>query len=536
MQIRTKIYLSHMAVIATVAVFFVVIIFSLRFADERRRQFSESYEQLRDIYLIANEAHHFVEQIAELIAIGPQDADIKRIYKSLMERLAMQRETVSNEAGRLDDPGERADELREIQLLNNIGNVVQELDEVYWRLAQELAAGRKDAASSLYNAWVENDLDEQLDALIYAALTREQDRVEESFVAAERLSRYSLWLALSMVLIVTGLGVGNILVLNRTVLRPMTALAQAADAVGRGDLSHIVATNRTDELGNLARRFNRMTGQIKAQRDALQATNDNLEQQVAERTRELVARSGELELLNARLNEVDANRVQFFADISHELRTPLTILRGQAEVALRSRGRDPEQTRKTLETIVRKAGQIGRLVEDMLFLARSEAGAITMDMQPTDLQGMIGDALIDSQTLARDKGVSLAPHQPLEPVIVRGDGERLRQAVLILVDNAIKFAPEKTSVLIELAAHEGHAIIRVRDAGPGFSEEATAHVFKRFSGGGASAQSNSGRSVGLGLAIAKWIIDQHGGTITVQSPPGEGATVAIELPLAEEIV
>lgn len=534
MRIRTKIFSSHMTLAATVAIFSIVIISTLLVADRNRHQLADSYEQLRNIYLIANEANHFVEQIAELIIIGPQEADMNRARETLMEHLSTQRHLVSGEIDWLDDDQERSDELQELELIDDIERVVRELHDVYRRLEGELAAGRRASAASLYNDKVENDLDDELHKLISAAITRERGEVEESFAASERLSRRSLWLALGMVVIVGALGISNILILNRSVLRPITALAGAADAVGRGELSHLVAAGGTDELGNLAQRFNRMTGQIKAQQDALRRTNENLEQQVVERTRELVDRSRELESLNARLREVDASRGQFFADISHELRTPLTVLRGQAEIALRRREPDPVQTRKTFEAIVRKAGQMGRLVEDMLFLARSEAGAIKVEMRPTMLQEAIGDALIDSQTLARKKGVILAPHQPLDPVMVCGDGERLRQAVLILLDNAIKFAPEETTVAIELAANEGRAMIKVRDAGSGFSKEATDRAFTRFAGSETGRARTGGHGVGLGLAIAKWIVDRHGGSIAIESTPGTGATVAIELPLASE--
>lgn len=146
--------------------------------------------------------------------------------------------------------------------------------------------------------------------------------------------------------------------------------------------------------------------QIRQQRDARHRTNEQLETEVAERTAELVARSQELEAVNIRLREIDTNRAQFFADISHESRTPLTVLRCQAEVTLRRRDTDtdPEPLRETLETIVRKAAQMGRLVEGMLFLARS-------------------------------KGIVLAPQQPIEPVSVRGDADRLRHAGEVCIEN-----------------------------------------------------------------------------------------------------
>ncbi|HLQ86332.1 MAG TPA: HAMP domain-containing sensor histidine kinase, partial [Salinisphaeraceae bacterium] len=522
MRIRTKIFSSHMALAVTVALFSIVIIATLRVADQHRRHLADSYAQVHNIYLIASEAHHLVEQIAELISIGPQDADIRNSRQILLERLAAQRRLIAEEVETLTSAAQRTAELREIDRIDRIESVIHQLFTAYQRLSEEVAAGRHVVASAIYDSEVENDLDEALDGLLSATIRRESNEMQASFAASKRLLQWSLWLAFGMVVIVVALGIGNMLLLNRTVLRPVTALARAAEAVRRGELSHHVAVAGTDELGNLAQRFNRMTEQIKAQRDALRRTNENLEQQVAERTREVVARSRELGTANARLREVDASRAQFFADISHELRSPLTVLRGQAEVALRRSGTDPVRLRRVLETVVREASQMGRLVQDMLFLARSEAGTITVDKCPTVLQEVIADTLIDSPPMTHDKGIVLAPHQPFEPVIVSGDGDRLRQLMLILLDNAISFAPAESRVAIDLTTTETRASIKVRDSGPGFSRAAAEHAFTRFSQGSASRRRTGGHGIGLGLAIAKWIVDQHTGRIYIEDTAGAG--------------
>ncbi|CTQ31889.1 sensor histidine kinase [Jannaschia rubra] len=531
MRIRTKILSSHAILAATVALICVVIIFTLRVADGNRRQLAASYEQLRNIDLIATEANHYVEQIAELIIIGPQGADMEHARAALRSHIATQRVLIAGEIDWLQDPEERDGEIAELALIDRIEALVDDLDEVYARLSSELAAGRRDVADALYRDEVEDRLDDELGALIAEVLAREQDEAEKSLAASARLSRQSIWLASGLVLVVATLGAVNVVMLNRTVLRPVTALAEAADAVGRGDLSHIVEPGSEDELGHLAQRFNRMTRQILDQRDALQSTNETLERQVAERTAELFARSEELETVNARLREIDTSRAQFFADISHELRTPLTILRGQAEIALRRRDATPEQVRETLEAVVRKAGQMGRLVEDMLFLARSEHGAVGVELEPVTLQEIVSETLLDSQTLARRKGIVLSPRQPLDPVIVQGDADRLRQALQITLDNAIKFGPENSTVRIALETSDGRAVIRVQDEGPGFAEAESERVFTRFYRGEAN-RGKTGRGSGLGLSIAKWIVERHSGAIGVDGSAETGATVTIDLPLA----
>ena len=149
---------------------------------------------------------------------------------------------------------------------------------------------------------------------------------------------------------------------------PLRALTQGALAIERGNLSHRVPSYRRDELGRLASRFNQMAEELERQRGLLLAAHTGLERQVTERT-------GQLAEANRRLTELDAHRVRFLAEVSHELRTPLAVLRGEAEVALRGISKSESTYRKALELIVNRATDMGRLVEDLLFLARSEADA-----------------------------------------------------------------------------------------------------------------------------------------------------------------
>ncbi|MCL3883144.1 ATP-binding protein [Marivita sp. GX14005] len=530
MRIRTKILLSHAVLALSVALISAVIIVMLSAADHNRRELGASYEQLRNIDLIATEANHYIEQIAELIIIGPQAADIDHARSALQDHIETQKRLITAEIDWLDAFDARAEEVEELRLINRIEDLVSELDGVYLRLSSELQQGNRETADAIYRDEVEERLDEELGDVIEAILNRELREVEQSLAESERLSRQSMTLAIGVIFVVAGVGTGVVLMLNRTVLRPVTDLAEAADAVGRGELSQIVETGSRDELGNLARRLNRMTAQIREQRDALKRSNETLERQVAERTRELLDRSEELERVNSRLREIDSTRTKFFADISHELRTPLTILRGQAEVALRRREPDPEQLRETLEAVVRKVGQMSRLVEDLLFLARSEHGAIEIDLRPVVLQDFIGDVLLDSQALARAKGIVIAPRQPIDPLIVRADADRLRQVLLILLDNAIKFSPERSAVTITLTSEAGCAIIEVSDEGPGFTATERENAFARFYRG-EIRRGESRRGAGLGLAIAKWIIDRHSGRIEIGSAPGGGAAITIALPL-----
>src|SRR5699024_10644166 len=173
MRIRTKIFSSHMALAVTVALFSIVIIATLRVADQHRRHLADSYAQVHNIYLIASEAHHLVEQIAELISIGPQDADIRNSRQILLERLAAQRRLIAEEVETLTSAAQRTAELREIDRIDRIESVIHQLFTAYQRLSEEVAAGRHVVASAIYDSEVENDLDDALDGLLSVTIRRE---------------------------------------------------------------------------------------------------------------------------------------------------------------------------------------------------------------------------------------------------------------------------------------------------------------------------------------------------------------------------
>jgi signal transduction histidine kinase len=406
--------------------------------------------------------------------------------------------------------------------------MVGELDRTRVEIARLLIAGRRAEAEALYHDQIEHRLDSALGALIDVVTLNERAQVEAAIATSARLARQTTALTIAVAAVVVLIGFANATLLERMISRPIAALAAGADAVGRGELTHVVGHPGRDELGNLAARFDLMTAQIRDQRDRLEQARATLAEQVEERTRQLRERSEALETAVERLRELDASRARFLADISHELRTPLTILRGQTEVALRNAAAGEDDLRQALRLVVRKADQMGRLVEDLLFLARSEAGSIEVSLGTVVLQDIIADVLLDSQALSRRAGVTISPRQPAEPVRVLADADRLRQAVLIALDNAVKFAPAGSAVVLELESDAGRAAIRVRDEGPGFTPDQVEAAFTRFYRG------RSGRGAGLGLAIAKWIVDRHAGTISIASGPGSGgATVEIAVPLLD---
>ena len=258
-----------------------------------------------------------------------------------------------------------------------------------------------------------------------------------------------------------------------------------------------------------------------------------LAQDITERKK---AQAG-LEKANARLKELDQLRSQFFADISHELRTPLTVIRGEAEVTLRGKDKPIIDYKTSLEHIVQLSEEMNKLVSDLLFLARSETGTIQITKTEVDLENLLQDVLQEAAILAQKKHIMITFIDPTASGRIYGDPQRLKQLLLILLDNAIKYSDPNSHVQMRLNVDSQNTTIEIMDQGQGIAEQDLPHIFDRFYRGH-RVKDHTQPGAGLGLAIAKWITEAHGGHISFSSRPGEGSTATIRFSqqsLASEI-
>ncbi len=222
---------------------------------------------------------------------------------------------------------------------------------------------------------------------------------------------------------------------------------------------------------------------------------------------------------------------RFMADAAHELRTPIAVLRSQAEVALQ-RERDSGGYAEALRRVESEAVRLGATVEDLLTLARADAGERAPDRRRVFLDDLALDAATGARALAEKRGVALEVGA-FEEAVVTGDPALLRQLLMIVLDNAVKFTPAGGRVRLSAAAPGGQAEVVVEDTGIGISQEQLPHIFERFyRGDPARARASGAEGAGLGLAIARWIADAHGARIDVTSEPGKGTRVVIRFPPA----
>jgi signal transduction histidine kinase len=282
--------------------------------------------------------------------------------------------------------------------------------------------------------------------------------------------------------------------LMRRTLNPLKELARGVERIHAGNLREPLShSGKGDEVDRLTEVFNAMTARL-----------DQSFQQIRE----------------------------FTLHASHELKTPLTVMRAGLETHLRDAGAlapgQPEWAQAQLDEVQRLA----RIVDSLTLLTKADAGLITLERQPVPLADLMRECFEDAQILAEPHGVTvtLAACEPLE---ISGDRHRLRQLLLNLTDNAVKYNQAGGRVMLALRRADGLAEIEVANTGPGISPELQARVFERFVRG-TEARNRAADGCGLGLAICQWIVQAHGGTIGISTDAARLTTVRVRLPLRTE--
>ncbi|MBE9507785.1 MAG: HAMP domain-containing protein, partial [Chloroflexi bacterium] len=226
------------------------------------------------------------------------------------------------------------------------------------------------------------------------------------------------------------------------------------------------------------------------------------------------------------LARADALRRNLTADVAHELRTPLSVIRGKLEGVLD--GVYPA-TPEHLEPVLEETELLTHLVEDLRLLALAEAGQLPLEKRPMDVGDLLRDAQVNFGPQASDRGVTLALKLPSELPTVVADWRRVAQVLGNLLTNALRHTPQGGCVTLSATADEGMVEVTVADTGMGIPPEDLPYIFERF-WRGEKSRSRAGGETGLGLAIARQLVEMHGGTIDVESTPGKGSKFQFTLP------
>jgi signal transduction histidine kinase len=274
----------------------------------------------------------------------------------------------------------------------------------------------------------------------------------------------------------------------RGMTQPIRDMADVANRLSRGEYGERVAVESRDEIGQLAETFNRMATELES-----------------------------LERL----------RRDLVANVSHELKTPIAALRAHLENLLDG---VEEPRRETLQVMLEQSERLTHLVEELLDLSRLESGGVTLTMEPVSLAPLVRQVGREIQ-IGREKSVVFHNEVPADLPPVRADGERLHQVLFNLLDNAVRFTPNGGSVTVTAERQNGSVEVRVADTGVGISQEHLPRLFERFYRAD-PARSRGDGGTGIGLAIARSVVEAHGGHITAESEPGNGSVFTFDLPVA----
>jgi two-component system, OmpR family, sensor kinase len=457
----------------------------------------------------------------------PGDGEmLRRKMAATIERL----QALSAQADRLDrQSGDHlAEDDRRDEALRLLKASVVSLEKAIENINEQ--GPTRDAATAwgAIEATFDRGAGRDLREVLNESIRSEADILVRKRSAADRsLARIKL-LSSATTALLTGLALVLAVHFARALRRPLAEMSAGARAFERGDLAHRIPVRGRDEFSQFGASINHMAGELSARRDQEARIRSELEGLVAERTTELE------EAFNG-LRQAEVRRRQLLGDISHELRTPTTAIRGESEIALRGT-KDVEDYRAALTRIGQASRQMGALIDDLLMMARSDTETLHLDLQVLDIHAPLEEALVHAASVAAAREIGLTVEAADDPVLVRGDGQRLQQIMTLLLDNAVRYSHPGGDVRVAAARGidaTGAPVWRltIADQGIGVSPEDLPHVFERTFRA-ANARTHRPDGTGLGLAIARTLAERQGGAVQLESAPGQGATATLILPVA----
>ena len=511
----TGISLFILIVVASVALFLAAQKYS--FYVERSTRAQQVYSSYR---AVSDHTYRKLNALGQIVEEGTL-INLQERYRnkeSLRNALRDVRENIAAELTHVGDVAEAS----ELQHFNKIELLAEEIIRgselvrlaVENRLPAEAAAELQKLRSP--------EIEGTFTRLIDDAISEELREVRETQIVAQELNTLLSRLLFFIFLCFIGFGTWLLVTTWRTISQNLRSFESATNAFMEGDFSHRVPTNVESEFAGLATALNQMASEVESQREREKTTQENLESIIASRTSELKETNDKLQL-------VSENRKQFLADISHELRTPLTIIQGEADLALRDEKKTPAHLQDALRRIKEQTLHTTRFVQDLLFVARAEDGKAPIHKRPTAIVPVIVDICEDFKVLAEQKDITIESNVPSYDLIANIDVNHIKQVATILIDNALRYSYSDSLIQVNIRDMREHLVFEVLDKGIGLKYNESSQVFSRFYRGNEGSGKASG--VGLGLPVAKAIVDAHGGSITLDGDPEGGTKATVTLPL-----
>lgn|GEM_PF-573822 len=496
-------------------------------ASRQHTQYLERSAAAQEVYAsyraISDHTYRKLSSMAAIVERGSL-LDIEERYrnqKALRDALSEVKESIDAE---LRHAGEGA-RSTELEYFTKIAALAEQIINGSERVRSAIEANDRVAARQALDALRSPEIEGAFNSFIDAALEEELREVRETQRVANALN--ALLTTVAPFAIVVFLLVGLILITTtwRSLTRSLNAFEQAVRAYREGDFGYRIQKVDEAEFSELAVALNGMASEIATQRERERVSQAHLEQQIGLRTHEL-------EQSNSKLATISELRKQFLADISHELRTPLTIIQGEADVALRGGVKSVEQYEDALTRVREQSVHTARLVQDLLFVARAEDGKAPLHKRAVAVSPLVKEVCADIGPLAAERGIEIAESYRDTDLVAELDAGRIKQVVTILIDNAIKYSHRNGRIDVTVAGLDQTVELKVIDNGIGMSFDQSEQVFTRFFRGNDGLNSPSG--AGLGLPVAKAIIDAHDGHISLTAQEGQGTTATVRLPLATQ--
>jgi|CXWL01.1.fsa_nt_gi signal transduction histidine kinase len=456
------------------------------------------------------------ERYAEALAV----LDDRRAIESSRSRL---RQSLTAEIALLRSGADRQDEALEVKELERIAALTGDHERQLRAAVLEAMRGNGAAALRRMRDIADSALFGELSMAIDDAVSHEIRETIEAEHESHRTQRVILAVPFVLAaLLVLLLGLVGVFV-TRNLVAPIESLGKDLVEAGLDPHTAIERPQRGPaEMQSLVGSYNRLLRSLRER--SLDDAGHRVRLETA-----VEARTADLREANRQLERADRERIRFLSDVSHEIKTPLTLIRGEAEIALRRTGAEVAEQRQALRHVKDLSDQIAFLVEDLLFIARQRDAAAPLNKVEVDVADLLNGARLDALALARVRDQRVEVSLPEFPARVRADRDRLRQALLILLDNAARYAAQ--GGLIELAAAQDSGRIRISVAndGPGIEAGELPYVFDRYFRGSDALRSAPG-GVGLGLVLARAIARAHNGDVSAASVPGQRTVFSLDLP------
>jgi signal transduction histidine kinase len=458
-------------------------------------------------------SYRLFKQLTDEVILGQQanQANVRKKQSLIEQSLDNIRELELLQRRAL---GERATQ-GSIEDTNELATLIDTIIAQFQEVTSSKSEAPLDQKEQLRNL-LEVTIDNQFRESINAAVFRQTRVVTAINTKIDTLNTAIVWFTLALGILSLPLILYGCYWLFNQLYQPLILIREATDKIASGSYQKPISVKLDDEFEVLAGSINTLAARLAEHEIAVSQSKRQLEFEVEQRTKALTS-------VNQELTKVDTRRRQFIADVSHELRTPLTIIRGEAQVTLRLKSAAVEDYKETLSAILEQAVGLSRLVDDLLLLTRAEMNQLHLEKRQENLAELVSQGVDKWQRLSQDRKLSFINNVEDES-LVNIDKSRIHQVLSILLDNASKYSAAHQPITITLEKRDHSFNVTVSDKGEGISAPQIENIFERFV---RFSKRNDG--LGLGLPIAKAIIEAHDGEITATSLPGEGAAFTFTL-------